>query len=101
MEQYKNDQMTNNQQLQVALEGIRQAVQGEREDELFYDYLISVAPTSEEKEIIGSIRDDERRHNRLFRRIYQDFTGMEVQVGDEETFEKPESYIDGIKKALF
>jgi hypothetical protein len=45
-------------QLQDALEGVKEAVQGEREDELFYDYLISVATTREEKDIIGSIRDD-------------------------------------------
>ncbi len=93
--------MMYNSQLQDALEGIKAAVQGEREDELFYDYLISVAPTREEKDIIGSIRDDERRHNRLFRKIYKDFTGMEVPLSGEETFERPRSYIDGIKKALF
>jgi rubrerythrin len=101
MEQYKNYQMNNSEQLQVSLEGVKKAVQGEKEDELFYDYLISVAPTSEEKEIIGSIRDDERRHNALFRSIYKDLTSMEVPMGNEETFAKPESYLDGIKKALF
>lgn len=100
--EYKNNQMSNNQMLQMSMEGVRKAVKGEREDELFYDYLISEAPTNEEKDIITSIRDDERRHNRLFRRIYQDFTGMEVPKSDEEEkFEVPESYIDGIKKALF
>ena len=93
--------MMYNPQLQEALEGVKEAVQGEREDELFYNYLISVAPTREEKDIIASIRDDERRHNRLFRKIYKDFTGMEVPSGEEETFERPKSYIDGIKKALF
>ncbi|MGH4122249.1 MAG: ferritin-like domain-containing protein [Clostridium sp.] len=93
--------MMYNPQLQEALVGVKEAVQGEREDELFYDYLISVAPTREEKDIIVSIRDDERKHNRLFRKIYKDFTGMEVPTGGEETFEKPKSYLDGIKKALF
>lgn len=91
-----------NQQLQEALESIKEAVQGEREDELFYDYLISVAPTMEEKKIIASIRDDEKNHNRLFRIIYKDFTGgKEVPAGNEETFEKPKSYLEGIEKALF
>lgn len=99
---FQNNQMIQNPQLQEALNDIKKAVQGEREDELFYDYLISVAPTREEKEIIASIRDDERRHNQMFRRIYKDFTGMDVVSMDEEkTFEKPESYLDGIKKALF
>lgn len=91
-----------NQQLQEALESIREAVQGEREDELFYDYLISVAPTTEEKEIIASIRDDEKNHNRLFKFMYKDFTGgKEVPAGNEETFERPKSYLEGIKRALF
>nr|WP_308167560.1 ferritin-like domain-containing protein [Clostridium estertheticum] len=93
--------MMYNPQLQEALVGVKEAVQGEREDELFYDYLISVAPTREEKAIIISIRDDERKHNSLFRKIYKDFTGMEVSTAGENTFEKPSSYIDGIKKALF
>ncbi|MBU3207199.1 ferritin-like domain-containing protein [Clostridium algidicarnis] len=96
-----NNQMMYSPQLQMALEGVKKAVQGEREDELFYDYLISVAPTTEEKDILTSIRDDERRHNALFRKIYKDFTGVEVPSGGEETFEKPKSYIEGIKKALF
>lgn len=47
----------------------KRSVQGEREDELFYQYLISIAPSREEKEIIASIRDDERKHNRIFRQI--------------------------------
>lgn len=93
--------MMYNMQLQEALKGVREAVQSERKDELFYDFLISEAPTREEKEIIASIRDDERRHNRLFRKIYKDFTQMDISASEEETFERPRSYIDGIKKALF
>ncbi|MCY6960241.1 ferritin-like domain-containing protein [Clostridium brassicae] len=100
MPRYRNSMMIN-PQVQEALEGVREAVQGEREDELFYDYLISVAPTREDKEIIESIRDDECRHNRLFRSIYKEFRGMEVSTAGEEIFERPKSYIDGIKKALF
>lgn len=95
------NQMMISPQLQEALNEVKEAVQGEREDELFYDYLISVAPTKEEKDIIGTIRDDERRHNRLFRQIYKDLTGVEVPSGEEEMFKEPKSYIDGIKKALF
>lgn len=90
--------------LQAALKLVAESVQGEREDELFYDYLISVAPGAEEKEIIASIRDDERKHNRMFRQIYKDFTGQEVPVqdqGQEEAFEKPASYADGIRRAMF
>jgi rubrerythrin len=105
---YRPDQETvtprmdeNQQCMQTAIHLIREAVQGEREDELFYQYLISLAPTQDEQEIIASIRDDEQKHNKMFRKIYRDFTGHELQNVNGEQFERPASYIDGIKKALF
>ena len=87
--------------LKKSLEGIKKAVQGEKEDELFYDYLISIAPTDDEKKIIASIRDDERGHNKMFRQIYKSITGIDLPQGDGEEFTKPASYLDGIKTALF
>ncbi len=87
--------------LEEALDLVSQAVQGERKDELFYDYLISVAPTQEEKEIISDIRDDERKHNRMFREIYEYYTGYELPQADREDFAEPASYLEGIKEALF
>lgn len=87
--------------LKKSLEGIKAAVQGEKEDELFYDYLISVAPTNDEKKIIESIRDDERYHNKTFKQIYNNITGIDVLISSHEEFVKPVSYIEGIKKALF
>lgn len=93
-------QETSYKSLDEALKLIEQAVSGEREDELFYDYLISVAPTQQEKDIIISIRDDERKHNRMFRMIYQAFTGKTIQSPTEVKFQKPNSYIEGVEKAL-
>lgn len=87
--------------LQKSLALIFEAVQGEKEDRIFYEYLLSVAPTQEDKEIISSIRDDEIRHNLLFKKMYKDFTGQEVIDVTEEGFKKPASYIDGIQQALF
>lgn len=87
--------------LDQALDLIRKAVSGEREDELFYDYLISAAPTQEEKDIIAGIRDDERKHNKMFREIYEDLTGEEIKTPADVTFKKPDSYVDGIRKAFF
>ena len=78
-----------------------EAVQGEKEDRLFYEYLISVAPTQADKEIIASIRDDEIRHNLMFKKMYKDFTGQDVMDVTEEGFKKPSSYTDGIQQALF
>lgn len=87
--------------LQTALPLIQEAIYGEREDELFYEYVINIAPTQEDKNVIVSIRDDERKHNQMFRNIFKDFTGKEIQVTNEEQFPKPDSYINGLKQALF
>ena len=90
------------QNFPIALQLIRDAVSGERSDELFYDYLISVAPSEEDKNIIGSIRDDERQHNRLFRQIYLELTGQMIPPpSQEEEFTRPQSYCAGIQTALF
>lgn len=87
--------------LKKSLQLIKEAVEGEREDELFYDYLISIAKDSRDKEIIASIRDDERKHNRMFRKIYKDFTGMDIPMSNDTNFKKPSSYVEGIEMALF
>lgn len=83
-----------------AIKLIQNAIAGEREDELFYDYLIKVAPNQEAKNIIMGIRNDERKHNAMFRKMYPQLAGKPVPTMNEEPFEKPKSYCDGIKKAL-
>lgn len=87
--------------LSRSLDLIKQAAGGEREDELFYDYLISVAPSQKDEEIIANIRDDEKKHAQMFRQIYCEITGMTIPSGEEEQFVKPKSYLDGIERALF
>lgn len=99
MEQNDNFQLANNQQLE--LEGIKQAVQGEINDGLFYNYLISQAPTNEEKVIISAIKEEELRHSKQFEGIYRDFTGMGIPTEEDENFEIPNSYLEGVKNALF
>jgi rubrerythrin len=89
------------QNLPAALKLIRNAVAGEREDEMFYDYLITVSPTEEDKNVIRSIRDDERKHFRLFRQMYYELTGQVIPQQPESQFEKPASFCDGIQKAFF
>lgn len=85
--------------LEEALILVKEAIQGERDDELFYDYLISIAPTQEEKDIIITIRDDEKKHNQYFREIYKLYTGEDIYLSPAANSEKPKSYIEGIKKA--
>jgi rubrerythrin len=85
--------------LNQALSLIKDAVSGEKEDEMFYDYLISVAPTQSDEKIIASIRDDERKHNRMFRQLYCELTGVVLPQSEEtENFARPKSYLAVLKK---
>lgn len=84
-----------------ALVLMNEAIQDERNDELKYEYLIRVAPTHEERTIITSIRDDERNHRRLYKDIYKFYTGKTIESNDTDEFKEPESYLDGISKAIF
>ncbi|MCR4420127.1 MAG: ferritin-like domain-containing protein [Clostridia bacterium] len=84
-----------------ALRLIAEAVQDERGDELFYDYLLSKAPSEEQRAVIAAIRDDERKHQRMFRQLYCELTGKAVPPGEPERFEPPRTYLEGIERALF
>lgn len=86
--------------LPEALQLITGALAGEREDRLFYEYLISTAPSEEDKEIIRGIRDNEIHHFELFRIIYCQMTGQLPPSPKETPFVKPASYCEGIRKAL-
>lgn len=87
--------------LNTALGLMRDAVQGEKEDELKYNFLIENAPTQEEKDIITSIRDDERLHRQWYRDIYKYYTNEEIGSSNSEEFTEPDSYLEGIKSSIF
>jgi rubrerythrin len=84
-----------------ALHFMVEAVQDERGDELFYDYLLALAPSEEQRRIITTIRDDERKHQRMFRQIYCELTGKTIPPTEPEPLDKPASYLEGIERALF
>jgi rubrerythrin len=86
--------------LDNALELIQKAVAGENEDKIFYTYLIENAPDDEDKQIITGIRNNEMDHYNMFRQIYYDITGAALPKESEESFETPDSYCAGIRKAL-
>lgn len=86
--------------LTEALDLVRQSIQDEYEDALLYDYLVSIAPTQEMKDIIAKIRDDEFRHSQMFQEIYAYYTGQQIPIQNVQPIE-PISFIDGIRKAVF
>ncbi|MHB8064171.1 MAG: ferritin family protein [Ruminiclostridium sp.] len=86
--------------LSEALQLIKQAVEGETEDRLFYNYLIKNAASESDREIIGGIRDDEINHAKLFRQLYYEHTGKTIPPDVNVSFEPPKSYCEGLKRAL-
>ena len=94
------EEYTYPQNLPGALKSIQEAITGEAEDRMFYQYLIENAPSEEDKEIIMGIRDDEIRHFSLFRQVYYQLTGQMLPPPQDVTFEKPVSYCEGVKRAL-
>lgn len=83
------------------LDLIKDSVASEREDELFYDYLLALATSPEDKRIIESIRNDERHHNQMFRKIYLELTG--VALPKDKDMKEPElnlTYLQGLEQAL-
>ncbi|WP_339242851.1 ferritin-like domain-containing protein [Paenibacillus sp. FSL R5-0517] len=83
-----------------ALELIKSAVQGERNDEMFYDSLIQLSPDANQATIITSIRNDERGHNQMYRQMYKDLTGQEISGVSNEPVEKVTSYLGGLQQAF-
>jgi len=83
------------------LELIKTSVASEKEDERFYDYLLSVATSPEDKKIIESIRNDERNHNQMLRKIYLELTGVSLpKAPDVKEPELNITYIKGLEAAL-
>ena len=83
-----------------ALRLIKEAVEGEAEDRMFYDFLIRNARSEKDREIIMGIRDDEIRHAKMFRQLYYELTGRHIGPATNVNFERPKSYCDGLIKAL-
>ena len=88
--------------LNQAIALIRQSVGDEKEDEMFYDILIKQAPTEKEKDIIRSIRDDERKHNQILRELYYEFTGQMIPTSTSIVEPNMDvNYKSNLEKALF
>lgn len=94
------DPYTYPQNLPNALALIRQALSGETEDRMTYEWLIANAPSPEDQQIIAGIRDDEMRHFQLFRQLYTELTGQAPPTVQEEQFTPPGSYCQGLSNAI-
>ena len=86
--------------LNAAVTMVKNSVDDEAEDAAMYESLINIAPTEEAKEIITSIHDDEKIHNRLLREIFTELTGVVLTSNTEKANYPKLTYIDGITKAF-
>ena len=85
-----------------AINLIKSSVNDEYEDEMFYNTIINQASSEKEKNIIRSIRDDERRHNQILRNLYYEFTNEYLPVNNQiGNINTNMNYKDNLKKALF
>lgn len=91
--------------LNQALELIKKSVGDERKDEMFYNRIIEQAPTEKEKDILKSIRDDEKKHNRILRNVYFTITGQMIpenqNTSDVNESKNKMSYKENLEYALF
>ena len=77
----------NPKQLQNSINLIGKSIESEMKDSMFYQWLIDNIPVgelsskevNEIKGIIESIRDDELRHNQMYKNMYFQITGMKIQ----------------------
>lgn len=96
-----NSRIENANKLNEALNIIRDSIIDEAEDALFYSMIINQAMQDEDKEIIQSIVDDEKKHNMMLRQIYFSLTGSNVNPDESNISMKENTYINNLKKALF
>ncbi|MBP2662974.1 MAG: rubrerythrin [Firmicutes bacterium] len=87
--------------LERSLALILEALGDETHDRMFYQYLLTITPDQEQYDIITSIRDDEIKHFKMFRMIYQEITCEPPKPIQKQEFEEPACYCTAIQKAIF
>ena len=95
-------------QFKEAINLINSSIENEREDAMFYMWLIQNIPTDLEEsqrvdiaQTIQGIANDEKLHNEILKSMYRQLTGTEAQMQTQgEAFQVPNSFEEGIVKAL-
>ena len=90
--------------LSKSIEQVKEYIMDEINDADFYTSLISLAPNEEQKKIIEDIRNDERIHTQIFRKIFTELTGVVLPISNQMSNTTPTNsftYQEGLQKALF
>lgn len=81
-------------------ERLIKAMTGEQDARLYYQKLMTMAPTTDEKNVINKIYEDEKKHYNNFSRLYTELTGRQPSLPSPQSPNIP-SYVEGLKKAIF
>ncbi len=94
--------LTRNNALQDAIASIKKSIEDEKDDEIFYEILLSQAPDEKDKKILQSIISDERNHNLMLKQLYKELTqeAMPSAIMSRTSTSSTE-YLKNLEKALF
>lgn len=90
--------------LNKLITGVKESVGNEAEDEMEYNKLARLAPNEEQKDIINSIKENEIIHNKIFRKIFTELTGVILPIENVTTNPDEKntlSYVEMLKNAMF
>lgn len=84
----------------AAIGDVNEAFLYEKSDAVYYEYLMNLAPTREQKEVINSLRKDELMQSEEFRRLYTILSGIDISFNPNKKLVMPESYLSGLNESL-
>ena len=96
-----NSRIENANKLNEALNIIRDSIMDEAEDAYLYSMMLNQTMQDEDREIIQSIVDDEKKHNMMLRQIYFNLTGLNVTPDESNISMKENTYLNNLRKSLF
>lgn len=71
--------------LNQLITGVKNSVGNEKDDEIMYSAMAKMAPNDEQREIINGIKENEMVHNKIFRKIFTELTGVVLPENTMDT----------------
>lgn len=90
--------------LNKLIASVKESVGNEAEDEMEYNNMAKLAPNDEQKNVINYIKENEITHNKIFRKIFTELTGVVLPLANTTITpeSKPQlSYTELLKNAMF
>ena len=88
--------------LQDAINTIKKSIESEKDDEIFYEVLLSQAPNESDRNVIKSIINDEKKHRAMLKQLYIELTSNSMPTPImSRTSNTSTEYLKNLEKALF